>query len=209
MADEQKKPEEETLTDDMQDKAEDIVDTVEDALDDAQETVEDVAEDAQETVEDVAEDAQETVEDVTKNVQDTATDMKESFESGARATSSAIVHADGDHDGQHHYTDEVVLPYFGSIGTMPGGIYTFVFLVLGALTLIEVLITIIFPENAITIGLLVLLSLGKAYLVVMYYMHLNRDNPIFRVVLLLPLLVVLLSTLYLLGVPTGAGLGYN
>ena len=38
-----------------------------------------------------------------------------------------------DPTGEHHYSDEVVLPYFGSIGTMPGGIYTFVFLVLGPL----------------------------------------------------------------------------
>lgn len=110
---------------------------------------------------------------------------------------------------EHHYTDEVVLPYFGSIGTMPGGIYTFIFIVLAAVTLIEVLVTILLPENAFSIAILVVLSLTKAYLVVMYYMHLNSDNKLFRLVLLLPLIVVLLSTLYLLGVPATAGLGYN
>lgn len=119
--------------------------------------------------------------------------------------------ADGDEEAtsEHHYTDEVVLPYFGSIGTMPGGIYTFIFIVLGAVTLIEVLVTILLPENAFSIAILVVLSLIKAYLVVMYYMHLNTDNKIFRLVLILPLIVVLLSILYLLGVPATAGLGYS
>lgn len=109
----------------------------------------------------------------------------------------------------HHYTDEVVLPFVGSIGSMPGGIYTFIFGVLAAITLIEVLITIVLPENNFVIALLALLSLSKAYLVVMFYMHLNNDNPLFRVVIILPLVIVLLSTLYLLGVPATAGLGYN
>ena len=92
---------------------------------------------------------------------------------------------------------------------MPGGIYTFIFLVLGALTMIEVLITIALPENGFSIALLVSLSMIKAYLVIMYYMHLNNDNPLFRVVLILPLVIVLLSTLYLVGVPIAGGLGYN
>ena len=118
-------------------------------------------------------------------------------------------HEEDGHGSEHHFTDEVVLPYFGSIGSMPGGIYTFIFGVLGAITLLEVLITIILPDNGFTIFLLVLLSLSKAYLVVMFYMHLNRDNPLFRLVVILPLLIVLLSTLYLLGVPATAGLGYN
>lgn len=113
------------------------------------------------------------------------------------------IHAD------HHYTDEVVLPFFGSIGSMPGGIYTFIFFVLGVLTIIEVLITEALPDNAFTITLLIVLSMIKAYLVVMYYMHLNDDNPLFRVVLILPLIIVLLSTLYLVGVPIAGGLGYN
>lgn len=114
-----------------------------------------------------------------------------------------------DEHSDHHYTDEVVLPYFGSIGTMPGGIYTFIFAVLAAITLLEVLITVVLPDNGFTIALLALLSLSKAYLVVMFYMHLNEDNPLFRLVIILPLIIVLLSTLFLLGVPTTPGLGYN
>lgn len=110
---------------------------------------------------------------------------------------------------RHHYTDEVVIPFFGSIGSMPGGIYTFIFLVLGVITAIEVLITLVLPESVFSIGLLVLLSIAKAFLVIMYYMHLKDDNPIFRLVIILPLLIVLLSTLYLLGAPAGVGLGYN
>ena len=121
----------------------------------------------------------------------------------------AIVEATDSDEVHHHYTDEVVLPYFGSIGSMPGGIYTFIFLVLGALTILEVLVTVLFPENTLTILVLVAMSLTKAYLVVMYYMHLNNDNPLYRVVLILPLIIVLLSTLYLIGSPITAGLGYN
>lgn len=131
----------------------------------------------------------------------------EGVESVMEATDELV---DGHHESDgHHYTDEVVIPYFGHVGTMPGGIYTFIFAVLAVITLVEVLITELLPNNAITIALLVILSLGKAYLVIMYYMHLNNDNPIFRLTLILPLIVVLLSTLYLLGVPAGGGLGYN
>lgn len=108
----------------------------------------------------------------------------------------------------HHYSDEVVLPFVGTRFSIPGGIYSFIFLVLGALTLIEVALTLL-PENAFIVVILVLLSLAKAYLVVTYYMHLNRDNWIFRLALILPLLIVLLSVAYLIGVPATAGLGYR
>jgi cytochrome c oxidase subunit IV len=49
----------------------------------------------------------------------------------------------------------------------------------------------------------VLLSLMKAGLVVWFYMHLNRDTRLFMLTLLLPVIVGLLSALYLLTVPTG------
>ena len=123
-------------------------------------------------------------------------------------TTADIVDGEPSH-ADHHYTDEIVLPYFGSIGSIAGGIYTFIFIVLAVLTVIEVLIVEAFPENPVTISLLVVLSLLKAYLVIAYYMHLNNDNPLFRVVLILPLIIVLLSTLYLVGVPAAGGLGYS
>ena len=181
MADEQQTPEEENVVEEV---AEEVHEEIEESVEDALEVTEELSETAPaEAVDEAIVSTMETMDEV----------------------------ASGSHDpaGEHHFTDEVVLPYFGSIGTMPGGIYTFIFGVLAAITLVEVIITVLLPENGFTIAILVLLSLSKAYLVVMFYMHLNRDNPIFRLAIILPLLIVLLSTLYLLGVPSTPGLGYN
>lgn len=137
--------------------------------------------------------------------------VAEAWDEGVKTVMETIAEgADStDHIGhEHHYSDEVILPYFGHIGTMPGGIYTFVFGVLAVLTLLEVFITLILPENLLKISLLAIFSLIKAYLVVMYYMHLNQDHWFYRVALLLPLIISLLSTAFLLFVPAGAGLGY-
>lgn len=110
---------------------------------------------------------------------------------------------------EDHYSDTFTVPITGQEMTLPGGIYTFIFLVLGALTIFEVAIAEILPENLVTITILVAASLLKAVLVVAFYMHLRTDNPLFRVVLILPVLIVLVSVLYLLGVPVGEGLGYQ
>ncbi len=167
--------------------------------------------------ENVVEEVQDAIEESVADVLEVTEELSET--PAAKAVDEAIVSvmetmdeaASESHDptGEHHYNDEVVLPYFGSIGTMPGGIYTFIFGVLAVITLVEVLLAELLPENGFTITILVLLSLSKAYLVIMFYMHLNRDNPLFRLVIILPLLIVLLSTLYLLGVPATPGLGYN
>lgn len=183
---------------------------VEEAVEEVVDTVEEVAVEAEVGVEMLAEDAEEAVDSLADDAEDVAEDLEAQAESNEfMVVADALVDAHGDDHHEPHYTDEVVLPYFGHIGTMPGGIYTFIFGVLGVITVVEVLFTEILPDNVFTISLLVILSLAKAYLVVMYYMHLNNDNPIFRVVILLPLLVVIVSVLYLLGVPAGAGLGYN
>lgn len=256
MAEEQKKPEEETVAEtanELEETAEDVVSEVEAVAEDATETVEQasveaqiglemLAEDIEEAVDSADEQVEEVVDDTENKVDDLAGDADEEadnfvevvaetgeeaiedvFEEAESALESIeeaaqspeimvaaeeLIEDDG-HGHQPHYTDDVVLPYFGHVATMPGGIYTFIFGVLGVITLVEVLMTELLPENALTIFLLVVLSLAKAYLVIMYYMHLNNDNPIYRVVILLPLLVVLVSVLYLLGVPAGAGLGYN
>lgn len=110
--------------------------------------------------------------------------------------------------GDHGHGDTFTVPLLNREMSLPGGIYTFIFGVLAVLTLIEVGLTFI-PENPVIVGILIVLSLLKAYLVVMFYMHLREDNPLFRVVLVLPLLVVIISILYLIFVPTGAGLGYQ
>lgn len=111
--------------------------------------------------------------------------------------------------GDHHHGDTFTVPLLGMQMTLPGGIYTFVFGMLAILTVLEVLMAELLPDGALTIALLLIAAIAKALLVVTFYMHLASDNRIFRVVLLLPLVVVLLSVLYLLGVPVGAGLGYN
>jgi caa(3)-type oxidase subunit IV len=117
------------------------------------------------------------------------------------------------HDEDHH-SDTVVLPFINQTVTVPGGIYTVVFIGLGALTLIEVILGILLGGDlgsvATAVKVIALLSLAvlKALLVIMFYMHLRGDNPIFRLVLGLPLLIVILSMLYLINVPVQGGLGY-
>lgn len=111
----------------------------------------------------------------------------------------------------HHYTDEVAIPIIGTV-TLPGGVYTAVFIALGVFTLLEVLTAELFATSGIKIVLLMGMAVAKAFLVIWFYMHLNRDarsNPLLYVVLLLPLTVTLLSILYLLGVPSFGGLGYG
>ncbi len=124
------------------------------------------------------------------------------FSEGAEHTGEALL-------GEHHHSDTFTIPLLGSQMTLPGGIYTFVFGVLALLTVLEVMVAELLPDGALAIALLIIAAIAKALLVVTFYMHLANDNRIFRVVLLLPLVVVLLSVLYLLGVPVGAGLGYN
>lgn len=120
-------------------------------------------------------------------------------------------HDDAQHEtlvGEHHHSDTFRVPILGEM-TMPGGIYTFVFGLLAVLTVLEVLSAELLPDGALTIAILLGAALAKALLVVTFYMHLASDNRIYRVVLLVPLLVVIASVLYLIGVPVGAGLGYN
>ncbi|MEL6405826.1 MAG: cytochrome C oxidase subunit IV family protein [Chloroflexota bacterium] len=220
MAEEQKNPEEETINgveetveevvSEVEATAEEAVETVEEASVEAEVGAEMLAEDVEEAIETVAEAVEETVEEVAEEAETVMQDIEEAAQSPEiMVAAEELVDGHGHHDDEPHYSDDVVLPYFGHVATMPGGIYTFIFGVLGVITLVEVLMTELLPENAFTIFLLVVLSLAKAYLVIMYYMHLNNDNPLYRVVILLPLLVVLVSVLYLLGVPIGAGLGYN
>jgi len=119
--------------------------------------------------------------------------------------------ADGDVAliAEHHHSDTFTIPFVGTEMTLPGGIYTFVFGLLALLTVAEVMMAELLPDGGLTITLLLVAAIAKALLVVTFYMHLANDNRIFRVVLLLPLVVVLLSILFLMFVPVGSGLGYN
>lgn len=114
---------------------------------------------------------------------------------------------------EHAHSDTVTVPVLGTI-TVPGGMYTVVFGMLGILTALEVFIYELLkgaeePLFAIRSVALFVISLGKAYLVVWYYMHLKSDNPIFRLILLVPVIVVVISVVYLVGVPVGPGGGYR
>jgi len=110
--------------------------------------------------------------------------------------------------GHDEHSDTVVLPFINQTVTVPGGIYTVVFLGLGALTLIEVVLGSVIPTGSVKVIALLAIAVLKALLVVMFYMHLRTDNPIFRLVLGLPLLIVVLSMMYLIAVPPQGGLGY-
>ncbi len=117
------------------------------------------------------------------------------------------------HAHDHAHSDTVQLPIVGTI-TVPGGMYTVVFGYLGALTALEVLIYELLkgadePLFAIRSVALFVISMLKALLVVWFYMHLKTDNPLFRVILIVPVIVVVISVVYLLGVPVGPGGGYR
>lgn len=98
----------------------------------------------------------------------------------------------------HEHSDTTII--MGREITVPGGIYTVVFIALGVVTLVEILLSQL-PRGFFTIPIMLSLAIVKAILVVMYYMHLKSDSRIFTVVLLLPVVVTLLATLYLIAVP--------
>ena len=56
---------------------------------------------------------------------------------------------------------------------------------------------------ALAIPLMLIISLGKAALVVWFYMHLNSDSRLFAITLLVPVVMVTLATLFLMIVPVG------
>jgi hypothetical protein len=101
---------------------------------------------------------------------------------------------------EHGDTTEVKI--LGREIVLPVPIYTAVFGVLAVVTLVEVLLAEIITSG-IQIPILVILSLCKAALVVWFYMHLNRDSRLFLLTLMLPLIVGLISAVYLLLVPVG------
>jgi caa(3)-type oxidase subunit IV len=107
-------------------------------------------------------------------------------------------HSTTGHDS-HAPSDTFTLPG-GRTMTLPGGIYTFVFVVLGALTIFELIIAEL-PDGPFTLPILLLASLMKAVLVVTYYMHLNKDHPFYRFTLVIPVGVMLVSAIWLLAVP--------
>ena len=79
-------------------------------------------------------------------------------------------------------------------------IYTVVYVVLAAITLIELVIGSL-PRGILATAILLALSISKAVLVVLFYMHLKEDSRIFAFALILPIFIALVSSLFLLTVP--------
>jgi caa(3)-type oxidase subunit IV len=113
--------------------------------------------------------------------------------------------ANPSHSHDSHLSDTFVIPYTKRKMTLPGGIYTFVFVVLGVLTFVEILIAEVAREWAgfggVRAFILIVASIAKAVLVVYYYMHLNHDDRVYRWVLLIPVGITIFCALYLLVLP--------
>jgi cytochrome c oxidase subunit IV len=74
-----------------------------------------------------------------------------------------------------------------------------VFLALAAITAIELVLTQVGLAASAAGALFLILSLGKATLVVMFFMHLRQDSRIYTAIFLLPVILVLaFSTLMLM-----------
>ena len=77
--------------------------------------------------------------------------------------------------------------------------YVMVFLALAAITAIELALTQVGLAASAANSLFLILSLGKAALVVMFFMHLRQDSRIYTAIFLLPVILVLaFSTLMLM-----------
>jgi caa(3)-type oxidase subunit IV len=84
--------------------------------------------------------------------------------------------------------------------TFPFPIYTLVYITLFGLTIIEVLISLL-PHGFLGNALLIGFSGVKIALVVAFYMHLREDSRMFLFALILPTIIALVASLFLLTVP--------
>jgi len=119
----------------------------------------------------------------------------ERFEHGMEALDEPEEDVD-DHAHALH-SDTVNLPRVGEV-TVPGGLYTVVFVVLAVVTIVEVILAESPIPNVIAYPVLAALSIGKAVLVVLYYMHLMEDSRIFAWAFGLPLGMAALIIVFLL-----------
>lgn len=110
-----------------------------------------------------------------------------------------------DREDQAHVA-EGALPHAASNTTVllgrviPLPLYTVVFIILAAITAVEVVLAEL-PHGFLTAPLLLVLSGAKAVLVVLFYMHLRDDSRMFAVALALPLFIAIVASLFLLSVP--------
>jgi cytochrome c oxidase subunit 4 len=77
--------------------------------------------------------------------------------------------------------------------------YVMVFLALAAITAFELVLTQVGLAASAANAIFLILSLGKATLVAMFFMHLRQDSRIYTAIFLLPVILVLaFSTLMLM-----------
>ena len=111
------------------------------------------------------------------------------------AESHEAEHADGH---GHAHSDTVVIN--GREMTIPGGIYTVVFGVLALVTIIEVALAESPLPRGIEIPILSALSIAKAVIVVMYYMHIKDDSRIFIWAFGFPLAMAALIIIFVMAI---------
>ncbi len=100
------------------------------------------------------------------------------------------------HPLPHIVADDTVL--FGY--TIPLPLYTVIYVILAAITLLEVGISS-FPHSIFTTIPLIICSAAKAVLVMLFYMHLREDSRIFAFAIILPMFIALVASIFLLTVP--------
>lgn len=120
--------------------------------------------------------------------------------------SEELMHTE--HPDTHTHDDhaETLAPTTSLLGmTIPMPLYTTVFSILGVLTIIEVLLAELIDVEIIKIPLLLGIAVAKATLVVLFYMHLKTDERAFALAFIVPVLLALLSVLFLIAVPSTGG----
>lgn len=109
---------------------------------------------------------------------------------------------------EHPETPEEALPHVHPDYTILFGrrinanFYVVIFGILALITLVEIIIAEVFSEGFIRTVPLVVLSLAKAVMVMLFYMHLREDSKIFAAAVALPLIVGIVSVMFLLAVPS-------
>lgn len=124
--------------------------------------------------------------------------IEEAIESLDAAPGQAAVQA----EIAHHEDAPVVITLGARTFTFNTNIYTFIFAILGGLTLLEIVIAEIMPIGFFRTLPLAIASLIKALLVMAFYMHLREDNRIFAAAITLPIVIALIAILFLLTVPS-------
>jgi caa(3)-type oxidase subunit IV len=111
------------------------------------------------------------------------------------------------HDS-HDAHEDTLAPTSTFLGRQfPFPLYVVIFGILGILTIAELIVAELFPEGIVGTLALVIMSVIKAILVVWYYMHLRSESRLYILILVVPMVLGVIATLFLTSVPT-TGYGY-